>query len=433
MRRAIARARAAVAVAAVAAGLLLAAGCGPDSPPSGVPATAADGLGPITFATGGDDAGFLKTLIGPWNKEHPDQRVTLLLLPETANGQLAQLTANLQAGSPVYDVIDMDVVWTAEFASAGWIIPLQANMFPLGDFLRPAVDTAMYDGHLWAVPYYSNADLLYYRKDILAKAGKQPPRTWAQLEDLAKTVAPRYGLQGYAGQFAPYEGLTVNFAEAVQSAGGSILSPGSTAVTVDSPQAKAGLDFLVDGLREGWIPKSSLTYEEESSAADFESGKLLFLNNWPFVYSQASERGPANEVYGKVGVTALPGLDGPGSSSLGGANLAVSAYSRHQRTALAFIQYLTSLPEEKQLLIDSGFPPVWTGLYTDRAMVDRFPYLPLLKNAILAAQPRPSIADYDQASLAISSAVYQALTFRTPPAQALAEMAAQLTQIIRDG
>jgi multiple sugar transport system substrate-binding protein len=433
MRRASGRARVAAAAVAATAGLLLAAGCDPGGPSSSGPAPSADGIGPITFATGSDDAGFFTALIGQWNKLHPGQRVTLLLLPETANGQLAQLTANLQAGSPVYDVIDMDVVWTAEFASAGWIIPLESNMFPLNDFLAPAVDTAMYQGHLWAVPYYSNADLLYYRKDILAKARKQPPRTWAQLEDLARTLAPRYGLQGYAGQLAPYEGLTVNFAEAVQSAGGSILSPGGNVVTVDSPQAETGLDFLVDGLREGWIPKSSLTYEEESSAADFEAGKLLFLNNWPFVYSQASQPGPANKVYGKVGVAPLPGLNGPGSSSLGGANLAVSAYSRHQRTALAFINYLTSLPEEKQLLIDSGFPPVWTRLYTDPAMVRRFPYLPVLKNAILAAQPRPSIADYDQASLAISSAVYQALTFRKTPSQALDEMAAQLNQIIRDG
>jgi multiple sugar transport system substrate-binding protein len=440
MRRAIARARVAVVVAAATAGLLLAAGCSPDSPPSGGQAPSTNGIGPITFAVGkdyfavgNDYSEFYKTVIEPWNKQHPGQRVTLMLLPEAANGQLAQLTANLQADSPVYDVIAMDVVWTAEFASAGWIIPLEANMFPLNDFLRPAVETAMYDGHLWAVPYYSNADLLYYRADILAKAGKQAPRTWAQLEELAKTVAPRYGLQGYAGQFAPYEGLTVNFADAVQSAGGSILSPGGTTVTVDSPQAETGLNFLVDGLRAGWIPKSSLTWEEESSAADFESGKLLFLNNWPFIYSQASQRGPANKVYGKVGVAPLPGLDGPGSSSLGGANLAVSAYSRHQRTALAFIRYLTSLPEEKQLLIDSGFPPVWAGLYSDPAMVRRFPYLTALKKAILSARPRPSITDYDQASLAISSAVYQALTFRKTPQQALAEMAAQLTRIIRDG
>jgi multiple sugar transport system substrate-binding protein len=429
MRRAII----AAATAVVGASLLLATGCTPDSPPSGGAAPSVNGIGPITFAVGADDAGFFTTLIGPWNKAHRNQQVTLMLLPEAENGQLAQLTANLQAGSPVYDVIAMDVIWTAEFASAGWIIPLESSMFPLGDFLRPAVDTAMYNGHLWAVPYYSNAEVLYYRKDILAKAGKQPPTTWAQVEDLAKTVAPKYGLQGYASQLAPYEGLTVNFADVLQSAGGSILSPGGTTVTVDSPQALQGLDFLVDGLREGWIPQSSRNYEEESSWGDFESGKLLFLNNWPFIYSQASQPGPANKVYGKVGVALLPGLDGPGSSSLGGANLAVSAFSRHQATAIAFIRYLTSLPEERQMFEDSDFPPVWTSLYSDPAMIKLFPYLPVVKQAILAAQPRPSIVDYDQASLAISSAVYQALTFKKTPQEALSEMAAQLNQIIRDG
>lgn len=442
MRHAIARARIATAVAAAAAGLAIAAGCSPGSPPSGGLAPTAGGFGPITFATGQDDAGFFTKLIEPWNKLHPDQHVTLMLLPEQANDQLAQLTAILRARSSVYDVIDMDVVWTAEFASADWIIPLDPKKFPLSDFLPPAVATARYDGQLWAVPYYSNADLLYYRKDILAMAGQRPPKTWAQLEYLAKTVAPRFGLQGYAGQLAQYEGLTVNFAEAVQSADGSILSPDNTTVTVNSPQAEKGLEFLVDGLREGWIPQASLGYDEEASAADFESAKLLFLNNWPFVYSEASQRviyskasqrWLANKVYGKFDVVPLPGLNGPGSSSLGGANLAISAYSQHQQTALNFIHWLTSLPEEKQLLSDSGFPPVWARLYSDPAMIKSFPYLPVLKKAILSAKPRPSIANYDQASLAITSAAYQALTYRETPGQALAEMAAQLTQIIRDG
>src|ERR1700733_2229114 len=259
MRRAIL----AAATAAVAVGLAL-TGCGPDSPPSGGTAPSADGVGPITFAVGSDDAPVFTKLIKPWNEAYPNQQVSLTLLPEAENGQLAQLTANLQAGSPTYDVIAMDVIWTAEFASAGWLLPLEPSLFHLGDFLRPAVDTAMYNGHLWAVPYYSNAEVLYYRKDILAKAGKLPPKTWAQLEQQAKTVAPKYGLQGYAGQLAPYEGLTVTFADALQSAGGSLLSPAG-AVAVDSPQAQQGLDFLVDGLRQGWIAKSSLTDEEESS------------------------------------------------------------------------------------------------------------------------------------------------------------------------
>jgi multiple sugar transport system substrate-binding protein len=428
MRRAIL----AAAAAAIAVGLAL-TGCAPDGPPSGGTAPSVDGLGPITFAVGSDDAPVFSRLIQPWNQANPTQKVTLVLLPEAENGQLAQLTANLQAGSSTYDVIAMDVIWTARFASAGWIIPLESSKFTLGDFLRPAVDTAMYNGHLWAVPFYSNAEVLYYRKDILAKAGKRPPRTWAQLEEQAKTIAPRYGMQGYASQLAQYEGLTVNFAQALQSAGGSILSPAGTSVTVDSPQALAGLDFLVDGLREGWIPPTARGYEEESSWGDFESGNLLFLSNWPFIYSQASQPGQDNKVYGKVGIVPLPGLNGPGSSSLGGANLAVSAFSRHQATAIAFIKYLTGLTQERQLLVDSGFPPVWTSLYSDPAMVKLFPYLPVVKQAILTARPRPSIVDYDQASLAISSAVYQALTFKKTPQQALTELSAQLTQIIRDG
>jgi multiple sugar transport system substrate-binding protein len=429
-----AKARGFLVVAVAATVLLLAASCSADGPSSGGITPNTSGTGPITFAVGADDAQFFTKLIGPWNSAHPGEHVSIQLLPESANGQLAQLTASLQARLPTYDVIDMDVVWTAEFASAGWIIPLNSTTFPLGDFLRPAVDTAMYDGHLYAVPDYSNADLLYYRKDILAKAGHvAPPRTWAQLEHEAETIAPRYGVAGYASQFQQYEGLTVNFAAAVQSAGGSILSPNDTGVSVDSPMALKGLEFLVGGLRQGWITKSSLTFEEESSKDDFESGKLLFLNNWPFVWNDVSRPGPGNEVYGKVGVALLPGLHGPGSASLGGANLAVSAYSQHQRTAIAFIRYLTSEPEEEQMLDDSGFPPVWAGLYSDPAMIRRFPYLPVVKQAILTAQPRPPVTDYDQASLAISSDVYQALTFRESPRQALAEMSFQLSQIIRNG
>ena len=247
--------RAMLGIAVVAVGLLLTAGCSSGGASSGGSAPSTDGIGPITFAIGKDNPGWLQGVITGWNEQHPSQKVTLLLLPEASNDQLAQLTANLQAKSDEYDVIDMDVIWTAEFASNGWIIPLPQSQFPLGDFLKPAVDTAMYQGRLYAVPDYSNADLLYYRKDILAKAGKQPPKTWAQLQQLAKTVAPKYGLYGYAGTFAPYEGLTVNFAEAVQSAGGSILSPEGTKVTVNSAKALQGLRVPRERVPAGLDPQ----------------------------------------------------------------------------------------------------------------------------------------------------------------------------------
>jgi multiple sugar transport system substrate-binding protein len=425
--------RAIPGIAVLTAGLLYLTGCAAGGTPAGGAAPSADGIGPITFAIGKDNSGWLPGVITGWNADHPGQKVTLLLLPEAANDQLAQLVANLQAKSDLYDVMDMDVIWTAEFASNGWIIPLPQSQFPLGDFLQPAVGTAMYQGRLYAVPDYSNADLLYYRKDILARAGKQPPTTWAQLQQLATSVAPRFGLYGYAGTFAPYEGLTVNFATAVQSAGGSILSPEGTKVTVNSARALQGLQFLVDGFRQGWIPKVTLSYEEQSSQDAFAAGKFLFLDNWPDVYAALSVPGPENKVYGKFGVAALPGPDGMGSSSLGGANLAISAYSQHQRTALDFIKYMTNLDNERQMLEQGSFPPVWTRLYTDKSLIRRYPYLPVLEQAINSAQPRPAITNYDQASLAISSTVYEALTQQQKPQQALAEMAGQLTQIIRDG
>jgi multiple sugar transport system substrate-binding protein len=413
-------------IAAVMAGLVMVtAGCAS----AAVQAPSTKGIGPITFAIGSDDIGWLGLVIAKWNAMYPAQAVTPLYLPQAANVQLAQLVANLQAKSQVYDVVDMDVVWTAEFASNGWIIPLPENQFPLAEFFPQAVSTAKYQGRLYAVPDYSNADLLYYRKDILAKAGvDRPPTTWAQLEYLAKTVAPRYGLQGYAGTFAQYEGLTVNFAEGVQSAGGSILNAAGTQVTLDTPQALAGLEFLVDGFRQGWIPKATLKYEEVSAQDEFVSGKFLFLNDWPDVYAAL---GPGASQ--KYGIAALPGLNGPGSSSLGGANLAISAYSQHQQTALHFIQFMTT-PQIQTIMLERGsFPPVLKQLYAESALTSRFKYLPTLYDAIETAQPRPAISNYDQASLVISSETYEALQGAMTPQEALAHMQRQLTEIIRNG
>jgi multiple sugar transport system substrate-binding protein len=409
--------------------MLLAAGCGAsDSSRSASDGPTVATSGPITLATGPDLTGYMHPLVDKWNASHPAEKVTLLELPDAADDQHAQMVTNLQAKSARYDVLNIDIVWTAEFADAGWIIPLDRRQFPLDQFLKPVVDTALFAGKLYGVPWNSNAGLLYYRKDILDKAGKKPPKTWAQLRQLAKTVAPRYGLEGYAGQFLPYEGLTVNFAEAVQSAGGAILTNDGTKVAVNSPQARQGLDFLVRGFREGWIPKRSLNFKEEESRQEFQDKRLLFLRNWPYVYGLLSRAD--SKVKGKFGVTVLPGEDGPGSSSLGGANLAVSAYSRHQKTAISFIKYLTSLQNERDVLTQGSFPPVWAQLYDDPALIKRFPYLPVLKQSILAARPRPVSPNYNQVSLAISNAVSGALSFRQTPDATISQMAGDLGSVI---
>jgi multiple sugar transport system substrate-binding protein len=407
----------------------LTAGCVSSASPSSAGADQSTGIGPVTLAMGTDGYGYLRGVLQRWNTDHPNERATILPLPPAADDQRAQLVNDLQVHSSRYDVMALDVVWTAEFADAGWITQLNPGDFPLSQLLGPAVNSGKYAGRLYAVPYNSNAGLLYYRTDLLAEAGVKPPRTWAELRADARAVLARHPrLGGYAGQFQAYEGLTVNFAEAVQTAGGGIVSDNATKVVVNSPEALTGLDFLVNGFREGWIPAAALGYQEEQSREAFEAGDLVFLRNWPYVYSSFTTPGPDNHILGKFGVVALPGEDAehPGVSSLGGANLAISSYSRHQKSALDLIRFLTSESIQRDGVAQGAFPPVWSSLYDDPTLDRQYPYFPTLKMALQNAVPRPASPNYNQMSLIVSTAVHAALTGQTTPQAALASMATDL-------
>ncbi|MFF5956583.1 ABC transporter substrate-binding protein [Streptomyces luteogriseus] len=401
----------------------VAAGAQAGEPPQG-------GRGPLTLATAGDLTGYLGPLLEGWNRTHPGEKVTLVELPDSADETQAQMVTDLRDGDRSrFDVLNIDVNWTSEFAAAGWIRPLPRDRFPLKTFLQPVVDTATYDGQLYAVPYVTNAGLLLYRKDVLAEEGVAPPRTWAELERYAKTIAPKHGLDGYAGQFLPYEGLTVNAAEAVYSAGGSILGDEGERVTVDSAAAREGIGFLARGVREGWIPREALTYKEEESKQAFQDGRLLFLRNWPYAYVGASA--PGSKIAGKVGAVPLPGPDGPGTSVLGGSNLAVSAHARHPDSAARLIAYLTSERVQRQVLTRGALPPVRADLYKDPALIRRFPYLPTLRTSVLAAEPRPKSPRYDQVSLVVQAVVHDAMAGQQAPAAAMRRLARELAAISR--
>ncbi|MEU4995497.1 ABC transporter substrate-binding protein [Streptomyces sp. NPDC021622] len=388
-----------------------------------------DGRGPLTLATAGDLTGYLGPLLEGWNRTHPGEKVTLVELPDSADETHAQMTTDLRSGNSRFDVLNIDVAWTSEFAAAGWIAPLRRDSFPLKSFLPPVVDTATYDGKLYAVPYVTNAGLLLYRKDVLAKEGIAPPRTWAELERAAKTIAPKHGLDGYAGQFLPYEGLTVNAAEAVYSAGGTILGDDGERVTVNSTAGREGIGFLARGVREGWIPKKALTYKEEESRQAFQDGRLLFLRNWPYAYVSAS--GEKSEVAGKVGAVQLPGADGPGTSVLGGSNLAVSSHARHPDSAARLLAYLTGEKVQRQVLTRGALPPVRAALYRDPGLIRKFPYLPTLRASVLAAAPRPKSPRYDQVSLAVQAAVHDAMAGNQSPDAAVRRLARELAAISR--
>ncbi|MGW2744132.1 ABC transporter substrate-binding protein [Streptomyces sp. NPDC001450] len=379
------------------------------------------GRGPITYVAGKDATGVVPKVIARWNALHPKEKVTFIQLPTDADSQRQQMIQNAETKSDAYTVLSLDVVWTSEFAAHQWIDRLPEQQFPLGKILKPVVETAKYRGALYAAPASSDGGLLYYRTDLLKKAGiARPPTTWAQMTaDCAKVkkLPEAKDMSCYAGQFQKYEGLTVNFSEAVNSAGG-VVTDANGKPDVDTPQARKGLDFLTGAVKDGTIPKEAVTYQEEDSRQAFQGEKLIFLRNWPYVYALAEK----SNLAGKFAVAPLPGLNGPGSSSLGGHNLALSSFAKNKATALDFMKFFTSETSASTFLKDASLAPPYADLYDDASLVKQYPYLPVLKQSILRAVPRPRVVQYGDVTSAIQQQAYAALTGSKSSAQALKDL-----------
>jgi multiple sugar transport system substrate-binding protein len=234
------------------------------------------------------------------------------------------------------------------------------------------------------------------------------------------SIAKKNNIGCYAGQFSKYEGLTVNASEAINSAGGSVLDKDGKP-SLNTPEAKAGLENLAKAYADGNIPKEGITFQEELSRQAFQSGKLLFLRNWPYVYNLATTEG-SSAVKDKLGIAPIPGASGPGASSLGGHNLAVSVYSKNKATALDFLKFMTSEESEKFYATQGSLAPVLGALYTDKDLVAKLPYLPVLKTSIENAIPRPVSPFYPAVTKAIQENAYSAIKGEKPVDTALSDM-----------
>src|SRR3954453_16485904 len=308
---------------------MIIAGCGGGGGGSGDAAKqGANARGPITFVTGKDNSGIMPFIADQWNAAHPNEKVTIKQQSDQADQQLSDLEQHFQAKDPNYDVVTVDVVWTAEVGAKGWVIPPTAqNTRDTATRLPATVKAASYNGKLYAAPYASDGGLLYYRTDL----AKTAPTTWDQLISSCQGKTTSGTITGskpgcYAGQFAKYEGLTVNAAEAINAAGGEIVGPDGKTATVDSAQSEQGLNFLVNGFKQGYIPKEALGFQETQSLNAFSAGQLMYMRNWPYAVAVLNAKG--SKVIGKFGIAPLPGPSGPGPASLGGHSLGISTYSK---------------------------------------------------------------------------------------------------------
>nr|WP_235047112.1 extracellular solute-binding protein [Arthrobacter nitrophenolicus] len=248
----------------------------------------------------------------------------------TTDEMRTQAVQRLEGKSAECDLFLTDVIWTSEFASQGWILDQTELVEANKDRLIPStVETAKYEDKYWASPFFTNAGLIYYQKDKVAK-----PDTWQQL------YAEAAGAPGnsFVYQGKQYEGLTVNFLEMLYSAGGEVLDDQGE-VSIDSPETREVLDFMAKGLKDGSADRAVLTYNEDAGRLAYESGNFGYQRNWPHVNRLLN----ATPLAGTFGVAPLPAWEGGKASGvLGGWNLAISAHSTNQAGAVAFIDFATT-------------------------------------------------------------------------------------------
>lgn len=410
---------------ACAAVLLLA--CGADGP--------APGSTVIVFKHGklfGDPAP-LRALLDEFERLHPGILVRDETLPAGSDEQHQFYAINLQANSPAFDVLAVDVIWVAEFAHAGWLHELALELPPQerGAFFPGPIEAVTYRGRVYAVPWFVDAGLLYYRKDLLEKHAFPVPRTWDELARTAQAVMAREpGIAGFVWQGKQYEGLVCNALEYVWSNGGEVLSGGR--IVLDTPRNRQALTFMADLVhRYGVTPASVTTATEEPSRHVFGQGRALFLRNWPYAWRLFQD--PRSRVYGKVGVTMLPHFEGGApAATLGGWQLAVNRHSRYPEAGRKLVRYLTSAPAQKRLALAYGFQPARAALYLDPELLAAQPFLATLERVFAAARPRPVTPYYVRVSQVLQSELSAIVAGIKTPEAALAASERKLREILAD-
>jgi multiple sugar transport system substrate-binding protein len=414
-------------LAAVAAVVLL-AGCGGGDGDGGGADASLTSRGPITYVQGKDNSDVVRPMLERWNAAHPNEKVTFKEQSDEADAQHDDLVQHFQAKDAEYDVVSVDVIWTAEFAAKGWLHPLKDSFAIDAAPLLPAtVASGTYNNTLFTAPVTSDGGMLYYRKDLVPT----PPKTWDEMMSMC-SIAEQNNMDCYAGQFFKYEGLTVNAAEAINTDGGKIVGDDGKTPAVNTPEAAKGLSRLSDAYKNGNIPRQAITYTEEEGRQSFQAGKLLFLRQWPYVFNLASTEG-GSKVKGKFAVAPLPGTTGPGASSLGGHNAAIGAFSDHKATALDFVKFLLNEEQQRWFVTQGSLAPSLAALYDDPELVKEYPYLPTLKTSILNAVPRPVTPFYPAVTKAVQDNAYAAIKGDKPVQQALTDMQAAITAAASTG
>ncbi|MFB9979814.1 ABC transporter substrate-binding protein [Mesorhizobium kowhaii] len=378
----------------------------------------------------------LREILDRYEKQSGN-KVTIVVMPPSTTDQFGQYRLWLAAGNSDIDVYQTDVIWAPQLASQ--LVDLTAATKDIvGAHFPSIIQSQTVNGKLVALPIFTDAPALYYRKDLLDKYGAKVPATWKDLAETAKLVmdkeraAGNNDIWGFVFQGNAYEGLTCDALEwVVSNGGGQIIEPDGT-ISINNPQAAAALDMA-----KGWVgtisPPGVLAYQEEESRGVWQTGNAVFMRNWPYAYALGN--GEGSPIKGKFDVAPLPAGTGEGArptATLGGWNLAVSKYSKNPDAAIELVKFIASPEMQKYRTLKTSNLPTIQALYDDADIAREQPIIPRWKQVFLNAAPRPSAAvkiKYNEASSQFWNAVHKTMSGEGSAADNLADLEVTLTKL----
>ena len=410
MKKRMKRIAACLMAAAMTASLAACGGGG--SSESGSDSGEGSGREPITlnfsFDQGVGEA--TQQIVDNFNESQDKIKVETVLLPQDTNQVHDDFVNKLASGDTSVDIMGLDVVYVAEFASAGWLYDL-TDKIDTSTMLEGPVEGATYDGKLVAAPWFTNSSVLFYRTDVLEELNAEVPTTWEGWMELADQAVGINGVEyGADFQASQSEAMVTNWCEYVWGNGGDILDESGQPIVNSANNIEA--TNIMKTLVDEYAPEGVTTYAETESEQVFKEGKCLFIRDWSGFWSTGQDEG--SKVTGKIAATKLPvGPSGTESHTcLGGLDLVVNnAISDEKKeAAVEFINYMTSFDTQKEMTIISSQPPVVKDVYTDEEILEEIPFYADFYDIITTGKSRPSSPQYAQVSDAIQRNIHQALT-----------------------
>jgi trehalose/maltose transport system substrate-binding protein len=396
-----------------------------------------EGAGKVVFSSL-DFPGSMHRLIDKFNEQNKGKfQVAFRAINLETQEYFERLKTEFQAGGGETDVIVGNEIWTAEFAENGWITDV-TDMFPESErarFLEVPIKSLTYEAKIYGIPWFTDAGMLYYRKDLLEQSGfSEPPNTWEELKEMAKKVVQDSGTTyGFLFQGANNETGVCNALEYIWTHGGEVLD--GERVIIDSPESVAGLTTELSMISDGVTPQAVASYTLGEADAAFLNGDAVFCRNWPYMYAMAGDPEMSKINPEQVGLSQLPVGVGQGqrASCLGGWNMLIDTSSQMQDEAWEFVRFMTSEESQKMQTLSASTLPTLDTLYENREILEEVPVVALSKEALQNARPRPVSPYYSQMSRTMSQQFNSILTGATSPGEAVETLQSELQQIIEQG